>query len=106
VFTPQLNNVARRLVLKASLVAIGGAVGAGAAQAVESIGAEDTPVSKPAQEKFTPEAVHYQPTPKDGQKYGQKCITCMHFEAPSTCKIVSGAVSPQGWCTAYALLHE
>jgi hypothetical protein len=89
--------------LKASLAVAGGAVAAGAA---EDARAEDSTVAKPAQEKFTPEAVHYQPTPKDGQKYGARCVTCMHFEAPSTCKIVSGVVSPQGWCTAYALLHE
>jgi hypothetical protein len=59
-----------------------------------------------AREKLSPEAVHYQPMPKDGEKYGQKCLTCMYFQAPGTCSVVSGTVSPQGWCTAYSLLHE
>jgi hypothetical protein len=100
VSTSDIQNATRRRILKAGLAVLGGAVSSGAARA------DETAAAKPAQEKFTPEAVHYQPVPKDGQKYGPKCLTCAHFEAPAACKIVSGPVSPQGWCTAYALLHE
>ncbi len=46
----------------------------------------------------------YQSTPKNGQK----CSQCSFFVAGSsstangTCKIVDGAISPSGWCTAFA----
>ena len=46
----------------------------------------------------------YQSTPKDGQK----CSDCMLFVAgktpkdDGTCKVITGAISPNGWCTAYA----
>ena len=44
--------------------------------------------------KVSQPAVHYQPTPKDGQD----CDDCAHFAAPSTCKLVDGRISPHGWC--------
>jgi hypothetical protein len=44
--------------------------------------------------KVSPDAVHYQPTPKDGQDCGH----CYHFVTPGSCKLVDGAVSPNGWC--------
>ncbi|MGB8966143.1 MAG: high-potential iron-sulfur protein [Candidatus Cybelea sp.] len=46
----------------------------------------------------------YQSTPKSGQK----CSQCSFFvpgsssTANGTCKIVDGAISPNGWCTAFA----
>jgi hypothetical protein len=66
----------------------------------EAVGNQGLKPSLP--EKLTPEAVQYQPTPKDWQK----CLFCTYFQAPETCGIVSGKVSPQGWCTRFALLHE
>ncbi len=44
--------------------------------------------------KVPQDAVHYQPTPKDGQDCGH----CYHFVTPGTCKLVDGAVSVNGWC--------
>ena len=51
-----------------------------------------------AQEKIAPAMVQYQTSPKDGAK----CSTCVNFEAPAACKIVSGTINPEGWCIAYA----
>jgi len=31
------------------------------------------------------------------------CATCTLFEKPNSCKVVEGDVSPDGWCTAFAL---
>jgi hypothetical protein len=38
-----------------------------------------------------------QPGPK-----GQKCAGCALFKAPSSCQIVKGKISPNGYCIAYA----
>jgi hypothetical protein len=46
----------------------------------------------------------YQNMPKNGQQ----CSTCRFFipgkspTAAGTCSIVSGSISPKGWCTAYS----
>jgi hypothetical protein len=39
-------------------------------------------------------AVSYQDSPKDGKD----CKGCKLFVAPSSCKTVSGNISPDGWC--------
>ncbi|MBV8491804.1 MAG: high-potential iron-sulfur protein [Candidatus Eremiobacteraeota bacterium] len=47
---------------------------------------------------------HYQSTPKDGHQ----CSGCTFFiagkskDADGTCKIVSGDISPKGWCQAWS----
>ncbi|MBW6489544.1 iron oxidase oxidoreductase [Sulfurimonas sp.] len=48
--------------------------------------------------KGTKEKLIYQETPKDGKK----CADCLHF-LPETneCKVVEGAISPDGWCMMY-----
>jgi hypothetical protein len=51
-----------------------------------------------AQEKIDPKMVQYQTSPKDGNK----CSLCVNFEPPNACKIVSGTISPDGWCIAFA----
>jgi high potential iron-sulfur protein len=56
-----------------------------------------------AQAKATKQAMQYQDQPKNGQR----CDTCMQFiagpqaNAPGTCKVVDGPISPSGWCVAY-----
>jgi hypothetical protein len=72
----------RRQVLRAGVVAVGGLVA----------------VTARAQEKLDPKLVQYQTTPKDGAK----CSLCVNFVAPSSCKIVSGTIDPNGWCVAFA----
>ncbi len=42
--------------------------------------------------------------PKSQAKYqnapngDRRCASCVHFASPSSCDIVDGDVSPQGWC--------
>lgn len=35
-------------------------------------------------------------------KNGEKCSQCRFFKAPSSCSIVTGKISPNGWCIAWA----
>jgi hypothetical protein len=41
----------------------------------------------------------YQDTPGSG---GKKCSGCRFFKAPHGCSIVTGTISPNGWCIAWA----
>ncbi len=41
----------------------------------------------------------YQSTPGKG---GAKCSGCRFFKAPKSCSIVTGTISPNGWCIAWA----
>ena len=46
----------------------------------------------------------YQSTPKGGQKCSQ-CVLFTPGKTPTsdgTCKVITGAISPNGWCTAFA----
>lgn len=31
----------------------------------------------------------------------EHCSICVHFVGPSTCEVVLGQVSPQGWCNQF-----
>jgi hypothetical protein len=42
--------------------------------------------------------VNYQTTPKGRSR----CDNCSEWVAPDACKIVSGKITPSGWCSAYA----
>lgn len=41
----------------------------------------------------------YQDQPGPG---GKKCSGCRFFRAPKACSIVTGTISPTGWCIAWA----
>jgi hypothetical protein len=41
----------------------------------------------------------YQDTPGAG---GAKCSQCSLFISPGSCSLVTGAISPNGWCTAFS----
>jgi hypothetical protein len=45
----------------------------------------------------SPKRAKYQDHPK--QIFS--CATCSFFETPDKCKVVIGAVSPNGWCDLY-----
>jgi len=47
--------------------------------------------------QMPPTAVSYQESPKDGKK----CSDCKLFVEPRACKLVSGDISPDGWCKLY-----
>ncbi len=57
-----------------------------------------------AQAKGSKASFKYQATPNNGKK----CSDCVLFipgstpTADGTCKVVDGAISPNGWCTAFA----
>jgi anaerobic selenocysteine-containing dehydrogenase len=79
------SKVTRRDVLKQVLF-LGGAACAGA---LASPNAHAQKVSKAA--------MKYQDKPNGDQK----CSNCMQFEPPGSCKVVEGAVSPDGYCIAW-----
>jgi hypothetical protein len=33
---------------------------------------------------------------------GKNCGTCRQFQAPSSCSVVDGTISPNGYCRLYA----
>lgn len=86
----------RRVLLKtgATSLALGAVAAAGLAGSRRAL----------AQTQMSQATAMYQPTPH-GQ---QVCANCIHFvpgqtpDAMGTCKVVEGAISPKGWCVAYA----
>jgi hypothetical protein len=50
-------------------------------------------------DKMAKQDVDYQDSPKGLQM----CATCTLFDPPTSCKIVEGDVSPNGWCKDYAI---
>ena len=50
------------------------------------------------QKKAAQKLVQYQDKPKGTQD----CDDCLHFEPPSSCKMVEGKISPKGWCQLFA----
>lgn len=73
----------RRQILLGGLAAVGGIAAVSGAK---------------AQDKLDPKLVQYQTTPNDGKK----CSECVNFEPPNACKFVTGVISPNGWCVAFA----
>jgi hypothetical protein len=59
------------------------------------------PRSSPAaaSDRMTRQQANYQDSPNGIYS----CAVCTLFEAPKTCKVVEGDVSPDGWCKAFAL---
>ena len=94
--------VARRRLLQAGIAAIAGTAALGRARAAVDDAPAGRATEPPAPAKFTPEAVSYQPSPNEWKK----CLYCSYFQPPSTCAIVSGTISSEGWCTHFALMHE
>jgi len=50
-----------------------------------------------AEAKNSQAAAAYQATPKNGQS----CSSCALFRPPSSCLMVEGTISPDGWCKFY-----
>ena len=71
---------------RAVLLGCAGLVLAGAARPAE------------AQQKMAQKLVQYQQQPKGSQQ----CELCLHFVAPSSCKLVEGTINPKGWCALFA----
>lgn len=49
------------------------------------------------QAKSPPQVAGYQSQPNGGQR----CGLCQHFQPPSSCKVVAGQISAQGWCRLF-----
>jgi hypothetical protein len=50
-----------------------------------------------AQQKVSKEAMKYQDKP-NGE---MRCSNCMQFVPPASCKVVDGAINPNGYCIAW-----
>jgi hypothetical protein len=57
-----------------------------------------TAVAAGAQIKISQAAVGYQEQPSGDRR----CAICAHFRQPNQCQLVTGAVSPLGWCRLFA----
>ena len=66
---------------------------------VAALAATLIPARAGAQPKIAPKLVQYQEKPKGPQE----CDNCLHFVAPSSCKMVEGKINPKGCCQLYAL---
>jgi len=56
-------------------------------------------IAQPAEAADNKKQFHYQEKPGPG---GKKCSNCRFFRAPHGCSIVTGTISPAGWCIAWA----
>ncbi|MGB8365096.1 MAG: twin-arginine translocation signal domain-containing protein [Rhizomicrobium sp.] len=77
--------VSRRELLRGAAVAAGGAA--------VLIG-----TAMPAQAKMAQKAAGYQDKP-NGDK---SCSSCAFFKPPSSCSLVDGTISPNGYCRFYS----
>ena len=48
--------------------------------------------------KMSQQLAHYQNKPKNGKECGR----CKFFERPHSCSVVTGNISPKGWCMLWA----
>ena len=78
--------LSRRALLRRATVTLG---------TVAVISARAEPVA--ATIKISQSAVAYQDHPQ-GDK---RCGKCLQFQPPSTCRMVEGAISPQGFCRIF-----
>ncbi|WP_150040123.1 hypothetical protein [Rhodovastum atsumiense] len=66
--------------------------------AVLTAGAAVAATEAKAQQKLEKSIVMYQDKPKGDQQ----CDKCLHWQAPKSCAIIAGDISPTGWCGAFA----
>ena len=80
---PESADVSRRNLLRGATLAAGGAAFLAA-----------TMTAQRAEAKMAQTAAGYQATPKDGKR----CADCAVFVAPSSCRLVDGTISSDGYC--------
>ncbi|MGH7024119.1 MAG: high-potential iron-sulfur protein [Caulobacteraceae bacterium] len=78
--------ISRRRLFAHGALAVAGVALAGVALTPEAAAA-----------KVTQKGVAYQPTPKGAAR----CDKCTFWQGPASCKLVSGTISPNGWCSLY-----
>jgi hypothetical protein len=59
-----------------------------------------TVTAGPAQAQAQDNKAQYSYQDKPGTD-GAKCSQCSLFKAPNACSLVTGTISPDGWCTAF-----
>jgi High potential iron-sulfur protein len=84
----QPNAISRRTVVLRGVVCAAGATAL--VGPIKSASAAKMPQTSPA--------VAYLSTPKDGHQ----CDGCILFQAPNSCQVVDGVISPSGWCKLWA----
>ncbi|MDP9055958.1 MAG: high-potential iron-sulfur protein [Pseudomonadota bacterium] len=62
-----------------------------------AIVAATLPTGSMAATKVGKSAVAYQDKPKGKAQ----CSNCTQWQAPNACKLVTGVISPTGWCSIY-----
>jgi hypothetical protein len=87
----QFTSPVRRWLLRQMLGAIGAAASFGAGLHFSA-----------AAIKISQKAVAYQDHP-EGDK---RCDKCAQYQPPNTCKLVDGAISPNGYCRLFALNRQ
>jgi hypothetical protein len=55
------------------------------------------PARAQAQEQLSKPEAEYQDAPKNDQQ----CSECTKFQPPKGCSVVTGDISPKGWCKLY-----
>lgn len=83
--TDESKNVSRRSVLRGATLAGGAAILATAMTAQE------------AEAKMAQQAAGYVAV----SKTDKQCGNCQLFEAPASCKLIAGVISPKGYCRFY-----
>jgi hypothetical protein len=58
----------------------------------------ELPTTEIAYNRMIKAAAHYQNRPNGKQH----CAICRHFQAPNSCEIVIGRISPHGWCRFFS----
>ena len=85
--------LSRRKLLSAA-VSVSGTIAAGVAlMSAPDVRASDSGSGS----QLRKEDVRYQDQPKSSQR----CAVCKNFVDPSACRVVTGSVSPNGWCLLY-----
>jgi hypothetical protein len=82
------SELSRRMFLHGTVAGVCGlSVGAAAAQVIT---------------KSPQQVAGYQDRPNGADR----CSNCLNFQPPSSCKVVAGRISPDGWCRIYAVKHS
>ncbi len=86
--TKGAHEISRRRLLRGATLVVGGGAIAGAGLAASTAA---------AQAKVSQQLANYQAKPNGDAR----CDGCSQWQAPSSCKVVQGEISPSGWCTLY-----
>ena len=85
---PPAPNLSRRTVLRGAALTLGGGM---------LLATLVAPAAMAAGNKLPPSAVGYRPIPMGKSR----CDNCTQWVGPTVCKVVSGQLSPSGWCSLY-----